>query len=55
MNNYIKILPENPHFTQNGLKGYKYNIETERLGLYIEIKDLISMFMIMKVHTFIMY
>lgn len=37
MNNYIKILPENPHFTQNGLKGYKYNIETERLGLYIEI------------------
>ena len=37
MSNYLKILPDNPHFIQNGLKGYKYNIETERLGLYIEI------------------
>lgn len=30
-------MSDNPHFTQNGLKSYKYNLETKRLGLYIEI------------------
>lgn len=37
MSNYIKILPNSPHFTQNGLEGYKYNLETKELGLYIEV------------------
>ena len=29
MSNYIKILPDSPHFNQNGLEGYKYNLETK--------------------------
>jgi len=37
MSNYIKMLPDSPHFTQNGLAGYKYDLETKRLGLYIEV------------------
>ena len=37
MNKYIKKLPENPSFEQNGLKGYKYNLDTKDLGLYIEV------------------
>ena len=37
MNKYIKTLPHNPNFIQNGMKGYKYNLETENIGMYIEI------------------
>lgn len=37
MSKYIKELPQNPHFVQNGLKGYKYNLEAKGLGLYIEV------------------
>jgi len=34
MNDYIKTIPDNPSFAQNGLKGYKYNIETNTIGVY---------------------
>ena len=31
---YIKKLPEEPTFTQNGLKGYQFNLSEKQIGVY---------------------
>lgn len=33
--NYIKNIPENPSFSQNGLNGYSFNIDNENVSINI--------------------